>query len=345
MKKFPLFAFSLTIAGLIFSIGNARAAQFVVFGDSLSDNGNTLAAAGVPQPPYYDGRWTDGPNWVDYFTGLAQLPPATAYLQNGGTNFAVGGSTSPLLGVQITVYLAANGGHANKDDLYAVWIGANDFRAGVNASTTVDAIQAGLALLRSAGAERIILLDVPDISLVPDVIAAGGATVQAAKQFVTSVNTNLQARIPLEAFLLGIKLTYVNVNALFTQVVERPAFFGFSNSTGAAFNTSTGMVQPNPNSYVFWDGFHPTTPAHYLAAPHGVVSAACSGAFSRLYWVVNGEQLSEGSPTRDPWRTRTRAFQKAQADSGFRPTAHRPDRFLIYLDTLRRFPGQFRICV
>jgi phospholipase/lecithinase/hemolysin len=59
MKKFPLFAFSLTIAGLIFSIGNARAAQFVVFGDSLSDNGNTLAAAGVPQPPYYDGRWTD----------------------------------------------------------------------------------------------------------------------------------------------------------------------------------------------------------------------------------------------------------------------------------------------
>jgi phospholipase/lecithinase/hemolysin len=266
MKKFPLFAFSLTIAGLIFSIGNARAAQFVVFGDSLSDNGNTLAAAGVPQPPYYDGRWTDGPNWVDYFTGLAQLPPATAYLQNGGTNFAVGGSTSPLLGVQITVYLAANGGHANKDDLYAVWIGANDFRAGVNASTTVDAIQAGLALLRSAGAERIILLDVPDISLVPDVIAAGGATVQAAKQFVTSVNTNLQARIPLEAFLLGIKLTYVNVNALFTQVVERPAFFGFSNSTGAAFNTSTGMVQPNPNSYVFWDGFHPTTPAHYLAA-------------------------------------------------------------------------------
>jgi len=266
MKKFPLFAFSLTIAGLIFSIGNTRAAQFVVFGDSLSDNGNTLAAAGVPQPPYYDGRWTDGPNWVDYFTRLAQLPPATAYLQNGGTNFAVGGSTSPLLGVQITVYLAANGGHANKDDLYAVWIGGNDFRAGVNASTTVDAIQAGLALLRSAGAERIILLDMPDISLTPDVIAAGGATDQAAKQFVTSVNTNLRARAPLEAFLLGIKLTYVDVNEIFTQIVERPVRFGFSNSSGAAFNPATGVEQPNPDSYVFWDGFHPTTRAHYLAA-------------------------------------------------------------------------------
>jgi phospholipase/lecithinase/hemolysin len=203
---------------------------------------------------------------VDYFPGLAHLSPATAYLQNHGTNFAVGGSSSPLLGVQITVYLAANGGHANKDDLYAIWIGANDFRAGVNAPTTVNSIQAGLALLGAAGAEKVILLDLPDISLTPEVIAAGGAAVQAAKQFVTTVNTNLQARIPLEAFLLGVKLTYVDVNAIFTQVVERPTLFGFANSTGAAFNTSTGVVQPNPNSYVFWDGFHPTTPAHYLAA-------------------------------------------------------------------------------
>jgi phospholipase/lecithinase/hemolysin len=266
MNKSCLSALLLAAATLLFSIVSVRAAQLVVFGDSLSDNGNTLAAAGVPQPPYYDGRWTDGPNWVDYFTGLAHLPPATAYLQNHGTNFAVGGSSSPLLGVQITVYLAANGGHANKDDLYVIWIGANDFNAGVNASTTVNSIEAGLALLRGVGAEKIILLDVPDISLTPEVIAAGGAAVQAAKQFVTTVNTNLQARIPLEAFLLGVNLTHVDVNAIFTQIVERPAIFGFSNSTGAAFNTSTGVVQPNPNSYVFWDGFHPTTPVHYLAA-------------------------------------------------------------------------------
>lgn len=266
MKKSSLLGFLVAIAGLLFPLAGSRAAQFVVFGDSLSDNGNTLAAAGVPKPPYYDGRWTDGPNWVDYFPGLAHLSPATAYLQNHGTNFAVGGSSSPLLGVQITIYLAANGGHANKDDLYAIWIGADDFSAGVNTSTTVNSIQAGLALLSAAGAEKIILLNLPDISLTPEVIAAGGAAVQAAKQFVTTVNTNLQARIPLEAFLLGIKLTYVDVNAVFTQVVERPMLFGFSNSSGAAFNTSTGVIQPNPNSYVFWDGFHPTTPAHYLAA-------------------------------------------------------------------------------
>jgi phospholipase/lecithinase/hemolysin len=187
-------------------------------------------------------------------------------LQNHGTNFAVGGSSSPFLAAQIAIYLAANGGHANSDDIYAIWIGADDFKAGVSAATTVDSIQAGLARLGAAGAKHIILLDVPDISLTPSIIASGGAAVQAAKQFVATVNANLQSRLPVEALLLGIQLTYIDVNATFTQVVERPAAFGFSNSTGAAFNPTTGVEQPNPNSYVFWDGLHPTTPAHYLAA-------------------------------------------------------------------------------
>jgi thermolabile hemolysin len=266
MKKSSFLAYSLAIAGLLSLLTTSGAARLVVFGDSLSDNGNTFAAAGLPQPPYYQGRWTNGPNWVDYFTGLAQLPPATAYLRDRGTNFAVGGSSSPFLAAQIGIYLATNGGRANDDDLYVIWIGANDFKAGVDSSTTVHSIQTGLALLGAAGAKRIILLDVPDISLTPEVKAAGGSNVQSAKQFVATVNANLQARIPLEALLLGVRLTYVDVNAIFTQIVEQPAAFGFSNSSGAAFNSSTGIVQPNPNSYVFWDGFHPTTPVHQIAA-------------------------------------------------------------------------------
>jgi hypothetical protein len=38
----------------------------VVFGDSLSDNGNSLVLFEVPQPPYYNGSLESrGPNWVD----------------------------------------------------------------------------------------------------------------------------------------------------------------------------------------------------------------------------------------------------------------------------------------
>jgi thermolabile hemolysin len=266
MKMFSLLRFFFIVGSLLASLTGARGTQLVVFGDSLSDNGNTFAALGIPQPPYFEGRFTNGPNWVDYFTGLAGLPPATAFLEDGGTNFAVGGSTSPFLSAQITTYLAANGGHANRDDLYVVWIGANDFQSGIQPSITLRSIQSGLALLGAAGAKNVILVNVPDISLTPDVIAEGGATVQAAKQFVATIDTDLQVRIPLEALLLGLQLTYVDINRVFTQVVEHPFLFGFFNSTGEAFDPDTGVVQPNPNSYVFWDGFHPTTRGHYIAA-------------------------------------------------------------------------------
>jgi phospholipase/lecithinase/hemolysin len=60
--------------------------DLVVFGDSLSDNGNTFSTAGLPKAPYYNGRWTNGPNWVDYFSQFVRIPDVTAFLQNRGMN-------------------------------------------------------------------------------------------------------------------------------------------------------------------------------------------------------------------------------------------------------------------
>src|SRR5438067_502473 len=42
-----------------------RFQQLVVFGDSLSDNGNSFVLFQQPPvPPYVQGRWTNGLNWV-----------------------------------------------------------------------------------------------------------------------------------------------------------------------------------------------------------------------------------------------------------------------------------------
>jgi outer membrane lipase/esterase len=41
--------------------------QIVAFGDSLIDTGNFFAASGQTtpaSPPYFNGRWTNGPAWV-----------------------------------------------------------------------------------------------------------------------------------------------------------------------------------------------------------------------------------------------------------------------------------------
>jgi phospholipase/lecithinase/hemolysin len=195
---FPVILLTSSIASA-FDLGKVH--NLVVFGDSLSDNGNTYVAVGLPKPPYYDGRWTNRYNWVDYFTRIAGLPAATAYLKNGGTNFAVGGSTSELLGAQIVVYLATVSGKPDPSDLFVIWIGGNDFTAGIQPNVTTGAIGAELTVLSLAGAKKFLVINVPDISLTPDIISAGTGQVQAAKQFVTTVNSQLQTEIPYLASL------------------------------------------------------------------------------------------------------------------------------------------------
>jgi phospholipase/lecithinase/hemolysin len=72
MKKLAVLGALLPLILLTSSIASAfdlsKVHNLVVFGDSLSDNGNTYVAAGLPKPPYYHGRWTMGITWVDYFT-------------------------------------------------------------------------------------------------------------------------------------------------------------------------------------------------------------------------------------------------------------------------------------
>ncbi|PNW87491.1 hypothetical protein CHLRE_02g144009v5 [Chlamydomonas reinhardtii] len=68
--------------------------DLVVFGDSLSDTGNTFRAAGVPQADlYYQGRYSNGPVWIDYLAAeVANNNSATTVLNV--INLAYGGATA-----------------------------------------------------------------------------------------------------------------------------------------------------------------------------------------------------------------------------------------------------------
>ena len=118
-------------------------------------------------------------------------------------------------------------GSADPADLFVIWIGSNDFTAGLQSSNTIAAISLEITALSLAGAQQFLVISVPDISLTPDIIVKGTATVQAAKQFVTSVDTQLQNRIPLLASLLGAKIDLIDVNPLFTPVGQRPGLIWF----------------------------------------------------------------------------------------------------------------------
>jgi phospholipase/lecithinase/hemolysin len=172
----------------------------------------------------------------------------------------------PGFQIQIVTYLNSVGQQASADDLYVIWVGANDFRAGIEPAQTVANIKNGIAALSAKGARTFLVITLPDLSLTPQVKALGGATVLAAKSFVLATNVLLEGELPVFALLHQISIQLVDINAIFTPLVYNPGSFGFTNSTGPAYNPATGVVVPDPNDYVFWDGFHPTTDVHYIGA-------------------------------------------------------------------------------
>ena len=69
--------------------------KLVVFGDSLSCPGNFYWANGKTHPsgPFYDGRFTDGPLWIEVLAEMLNLEvPKSIY--NNGYNFAHAGARS-----------------------------------------------------------------------------------------------------------------------------------------------------------------------------------------------------------------------------------------------------------
>jgi phospholipase/lecithinase/hemolysin len=299
------FALFLVRAPLACALDLEKFDHLVVFGDSLSDNGNFFAiteAEGTmpPQPPFppygetfdgtgrvFLGRFTDGQNWVDYFPGVAEhfdvhISAVTAYLRDPNnsndkaTDFAIGGSTSgdvnvlngalPSFPAQIGAYLARLGGRSAADDLCVIWIGANDFAAGIDPLKTVANIKSGIVQLLGAGAKNFAVITIPDLSLTPRVKALGGATILGAKRFVFTANALLEVELLRFAFLHGINIELVDINRLFIPLVLIPGRFGFTNSTTPALAALAANPSTDPNDYLFFDDFHPTTRAHLFAA-------------------------------------------------------------------------------
>ncbi|KAK9811727.1 hypothetical protein WJX72_009140 [[Myrmecia] bisecta] len=132
----------------LLAIHPLHAAKLVVFGDSLSDNGSSFAACGSPpSPPYYMGRYSNGPIWVDQLASTYNL---TSYLPK------VPGDTA-----NATVYVIVIGSNdiaaaAAQQNITVITWAANE----VVANTVAAAAQ-----LVAAGARNIVALATSPILL------------------------------------------------------------------------------------------------------------------------------------------------------------------------------------
>jgi outer membrane lipase/esterase len=274
--RFLVFAL-LGAASVAASAATPKFTSLYVFGDSYSDVGNVSIATGGarPGPLYYQGRFSNGPLWVDHIAGYLGLPltPALA----GGTDFAFAGAwvTAPENGVpsipqQVQMYLQAAGGKADPNALYFIDGGGND----IVQTTTGDPnalgyqIAVGIAdselMLRQAGARYFIVPNLFNVGLLP--IAADHAAFAAAAS--ASANAWLTKLLWYDQKLPMIHILRVDVNSLMNAVQKDQSHFGFTNVTGpcvVATDTSVSVCD-DPDHTFFWDVYHPTVFGHSFFA-------------------------------------------------------------------------------
>lgn len=255
------------------TLASAQIDRLVVFGDSLSDVGNinqsTLGAQ--PGSDYYQGRFSNGPLYIDYVA--AELGKPMHHSRDGGLNFAHGGALTSGTGFpsnlfiddlddQVGDFLAADSPAA--DDLLVVWIGGNNIAAltdagGGSVQPAVDSLIGDLTRLYNAGGRDFLVPNLPPIGKTPRYNQTTRAALadSLAGQFNDALAASLLAfagsRPDANVFEL-------DIDGLFDKILANPDRFGLTNVTDPAYNG--GSTVSNPDQYLFWDDFHPTRVAH-----------------------------------------------------------------------------------
>ncbi|RKO82968.1 GDSL lipase/esterase, partial [Blyttiomyces helicus] len=255
----------------------AKSTKIAVFGDSLSDNGNTFKAthgAMPPSPFYHGGRFSNGPVWVEH---LANTIPSAKLV-----DLAFGGATSSskLIGAQFGrvaapeipgaleqahKWVSSVGGRKNvhpKSTLATLWVGANDYfnaeaagRHDIDPCAVVDRIMDTIDVLRRTGVINFLIFDQPPVSnRIP----------------FWSHNILLAQRIgALAKQHPGLRLVRMEMVGIFEEIVKDRARFGLDMPielvTSPCLNQTTNpWTECQDSIHLLWDRVHPTTKVHKI---------------------------------------------------------------------------------
>jgi phospholipase/lecithinase/hemolysin len=270
----------------------------VAFGASLDDTGNAcnLSAAACTVAPYAAPRVSNGPLWVEL---VAQRFGATVTpSRTGGTNFAFSGArTGPIAGTtqgvpnmvqQVDSYLAsaftanraqtlfilnaATVGNDINDALVQGLINPQAPAAIINGAVTN--VVGMINRLYAGGARNILVVNSTDIGRTPLVRGLGALASATATALSTQFNAALAAQLPaLRTASSGLTLTLLDLGAVTAEVLATPSAFGFTNVVAPCLvTTAPASLCTTPDSFFFWDGFHPTAATGRLVAARAITA-------------------------------------------------------------------------
>ena len=248
-----------------------------VFGDSYCDVGNIYLATAnsYPPAPYYPGRFSNGPIWVDHIASVLGVPSFGPSLA-GGTDYAFGGAwvtapaalpggggAIPSVPQQVLLYLSQHGGKADPNALYFLEGGGNDIvkTASNNPEALGYEIAVGLAesemILRRAGARHFVIPNLFNVGLLP--VATETNRVAFAAAASAAANKWLAKLLEFEEMLPRVHIIRVDINSLMNAIMKDETHFNFQDVMSFCL---TATPCKDPNKFFFWDDFHPTAFAH-----------------------------------------------------------------------------------
>jgi phospholipase/lecithinase/hemolysin len=260
---------------------NPHFSAIYVFGDSYCDVGNLfLATSGAepPSPPYFNGRFSNGPLFVEHIASAWGLPMKPSL--TGGTDYAWagafvtadqplgGGAVIPSVPHQVELYLSQHGGKADPNALYILEGGGNDIidALGVGSPQQLGfQIALGTAtnekILRAAGARNFLIPNIFNLAIVPEGRAFAAFNTAAA----LATNKYLNQFLQFEEFLPGVQITRLNSFALFQVIEDDATHFGFTDIVDPCLS-ATLTICADPAHTLFWDDIHPTVFGHSFLA-------------------------------------------------------------------------------
>jgi outer membrane lipase/esterase len=280
--------------------------RIVVFGTSISDPGNSFALTGqaikpphseldgmlIPPSPYAIGghHFSNGATWIEQLAqriGRNQdVEPAFDASKDKALNYAVGGARARSDGIninlpdQVATFLSDVGYAALPDALYVIDMGANDVRdalasgsleqAQIILGQALNSIGTQLGTLYYFGARKFLILNVPDLGLLPsiqilDALFPGAAAF--GDMLAQGFNYYLDVIVDSIVAAPGVELARLDVYRKLNEIIGNPQAFGLSEVAAACLTLG---AQPstcnNPERHFFWDGVHPTKAGHSIFA-------------------------------------------------------------------------------
>ncbi len=284
-----------------------------ILGDSLSDQHNQYESP-VPACPnrgigYWNGRFANGYNWVDYVTqDNAALSSKIRNYATGGSKVLVPAISRPQLRSQAQKLVKENPASTVSNSLVVVWAGANDLKETAELSDrdrppadrfgydVADELETNvIEYLAGQGVDHFVIIGVPRIDRVP--VARNWSFLQ--RNWMASAANRVNTK--LKAYAAAHDYVFVDVAARIGEVLDHRVSSINMTDTTEPCHTHAPCLSGFGVRYhekvcakkMFFDAMHPTTLAQCGIAKW------IERAISSQYTISGGEQSLESCAKRE----------------------------------------------